>query len=183
MHISHLTRFAVNLSLIVSLAFQPVAACLASVDCASDCTRSRSHPSHACGCCQADRADSSCCCGVERSQSKAIAQRGSTCCGKADDSSTPTGMLTADASSRLNAVFAREQASALRTVCLCEQDASPFGDSSPRRNTVENRESVLLAWINFDERARGQRVPASQFGPRLPVSSHHSQLMLCIWRL
>jgi len=176
MYISHLTRIAFNLSLIVAMAFQPVAVCLASVDCTGGCSQA----SPACGCCHAGRSGNRCCCGVGKSQSSA--QGGSLCCGKADDASVPIETPGADGSSQVNPLLVSADESAARSVCLCEQDASPFGDSGPRRGTIDNRDTVLLAWTALDF-SGGKGVPTAPYGPALPVPSHHSQLMLCIWRL
>lgn len=185
MHISHLTRIAVNLSLIVALAFQPVAVCLASVDCAADCTRIRSDAASECGCCQVELADNHCCCGVGKSQYQQAAHSGSGCCSKPNEASTQSEAPRAVAPSRVKNALARAYDSVVRSVCLCEQKAPPVSDSSPRRSTLENRDNLLLAWTNLDQRGcvSAEQNLAAQLGPRFSVSSHHSQRMLCIWRL
>lgn len=171
----HLTHIAVNLSLIVALAIQPVAVCLASVDGASGCSNAPlSEP--ACGCCDPDETNDCDCCCSHAVESKRSTTPPSGSCGHADANlaaPTPNAGLAV-------AVDAR-----FRSVCLCEQEAPPLSDSSPRRRGSETRDTFVLvstvAEPGPSDHAQRDAFTMRGTGPSLPV--HFTQIMLCIWRL
>ena len=75
--------------------------------------------------------------------------------------------------------------SGLRSICLCEQDSQPLSDSSPRRPTSEQRDTLSLAPgdIYSSVWGRDRLLAASQYATSVPPKLHFSQVMLCIWRL
>jgi hypothetical protein len=182
---SHVTHIAVNLSLIVALALQPVAVCMANVDCAADCPTASAFKCQGCGCCQVERADDRCCCGA--GQGKNDSQTDTGCRGHASDAAPADETDTAAAANSLSVttLVAIAEDRSLRSICLCEQGALPLSDSSPRRPTSENRNTVLTVWTDIADwgcRA-GTQAAAMRFADGLPLPSHHFQVMLCIWRL
>lgn len=177
----HLTHIAVNLSLIVALAIQPVAVCLANVDGGSDCSETGTVMCQGCGCCEVDRADDRCCCCSSAVEPEAKEEVEPSCCsGKhdaADESEVSTEQESPPSIVPIDA--------GVRSICLCEQQSQPLSDSSPRRTTSENRDVVSLespdldgcGWSSENLIAKGRAESASA------ARSHFSQVVLCIWRL
>ena len=177
----HLTHIAVNLSLIVALAIQPVAVCLANVGGGSGCSETGTVMCQGCGCCEVDRADDRCCCCGGPAESAEKEEVEASCCSEKQNDHDKK-----KSSSEQRSVSSMETVDAgVRSICLCEQQSQPLSDSSPRRTTSENRDLVSLestdldgcGW-NFENLvAKGQTesVPAAR--------SHFAQVVLCIWRL
>jgi len=152
----HLTHIAVNLLLIVTLAIQPLAVCMANVVCSAGCSDA-SLSCQGCGCCEVERAGDRCCC----------------CSGPAEPNQEET--LEASCCS----------STGVRSICFCACDSQPLSDSAPRRIANENRETLSLGSRSLDEGLRDRRhlLVASEYAVDMPVPLRFSQVILCIWRL
>lgn len=173
----HLTRIAVILLLIVAVAIQPVAVCLANVG-GAGCSLSGTLMGPGCGCCVVESAvdRSCCCCGAAKAEERRKIEP-SCCSGKhdaVDESEVSTGQESAASISPVD--------TGVRLICLCEQQPQPLSDSSPRRPTSENRDLVSLESNDLGE--SGWHLIARWQAESAPVApSHFAQVMLCIWRL
>ena len=179
----HLTRIAVTLLLIVALAIQPVAVCLANVECAEGCSDPVTLTCQGCGCCEVERADDRCCCcGGTTDEVEVETTEPSCCSSKHQDSGASDSFNDADETSA-TAIAPIE--SGFRSICLCEQDSQPLSDSSPRRPSSEHRDTFSLATSDIEDSVWGcdHLLAASQYATSVPPTHRFSQVMLCIWRL
>jgi hypothetical protein len=178
MRIFRPTHIAVNLLLIVALAIQPVAVCLAGVVGGPACSEPGRFTCQGCGCCEVERPDGRCCC----------------CSGPADAEEVEASCCSSNHDSAENSEASPEQQTAssiapgdagVRSICLCEQRSPPLSDSSPRRPTTEDRDVVSLESIDLHGYAwnSGRLVAKRQATAPLVPPSHFAQVMLCIWRL
>ena len=183
----HITRIAVIPLLIVALAIQPVAVCLANVGGGSGCSRTTGTVTtgtvmcQGCGCCEVERAADRCCCCSAESKSYAKEEVETSCCSSKHDPAQRSG-----SSSEQQSVSSIAPIDAgVRSICLCEQQPQPLSDSSPRRSTGENRDLVSFELSHIGEsRWSADRLIAT--GPAESATaapSHFAQVMLCIWRL
>jgi hypothetical protein len=182
----HLTHIAVNLLLIVALAIQPVAVCLANVDCAVGCSNGTAFACQGCGCCEVERANDRCCCcsGPTRIENEENPEEG--CCSSKHRADAKSESSTEDTDEKSAIGIASvEDAAGVRSICLCEQDSQPLSDSTPRRPVSENRDTLSLESHDLDEGVWncGQLLATTQYGEDVPVSVRFSQVILCIWRL
>ena len=135
----HVTRIAVTALLIVALAIQPVAVCLASVECYRGCSDSAALPSQDCRCFEVAHSDDRCCCSAPSENVEAEATE-SSCCSSKHMESEPAGSPS-DAD---DATSTAPVTSGLRSTCLCEQASQPISDSSPRRPSSQHRDTLSL---------------------------------------
>jgi hypothetical protein len=177
----HLTRIAVNLLLIVALAIQPVAVCLADVGGGSGCSETGTVTCQGCGCCEVERADDRCCCCSGAAEPEAKEEVEPSCCSgthhAADESEVSTGQESAPSIAPID--------TGVRSTCLCQQESQPLSDSSPRRPTNENRDLVSLDSSDRDESGwNSEHLIAKRLAEAEPAApSRFAQVMLCIWRL
>ncbi len=75
--------------------------------------------------------------------------------------------------------------SGVQSVCLCEQDSQPLSDSSPRRPVNESRTSLAIGNVGPVGADGDGRLSLStaRDGTDIPTLAHFSQIVLCIWRL
>lgn len=169
------TQIAVNLLLIVVLAIQPVASCMASGSGGGDCG---SGESSGCGCYQADGSEDgrSCCCRASAAEENAQ----DSCCSSHKNSSVNGLSKAAEETS------ARQVVSETFTPhpCLCGNRFPPLSDSSPGYPTCDHRDSLTVSihidWGD-DESYRLRTKFWSSTYP--PSTNRFSQMVLCIWRL
>jgi hypothetical protein len=181
-----ITRAAVNLLLIVALAIQPVAVCMANVDCVAVCSNTTTFICQGCRCCEVEQSDDRCCCCSGPAQAEKDHKAEASCCSSEHDSSAKRDPSTADLDEAPAAAIAPgENTAGIRSICWCEQDSQPLSDSSPRRPTSENRDSLSLESSDLDEGAwnRKQLLAATQYGAEVLVPTRFSQVILCVWRL
>jgi hypothetical protein len=185
----HLTRIAVKLSLIVSLAFQPVVACAVSASFASGCCSTSAFTCEGCGCCEVAYADDRCCCcsGPTGQAMEETAAAG--CCSGSDEafvdsqrSISGSDQVPAKASVTAAVITAEF---GVRSICLCEQEPQPLSDSTPRRPVSENRDNLSVGSADLDEGTcdKGNLLAATQYSADISVPEHFSQVVLGIWRL
>ena len=178
----HLTRIAVTLLLIVALAIQPVAVCLANVECGGGCSEAATFTCQGCGCCEVERADDRCCCCSGSGQEAPEETTEPSCCsGKHKEPQANDSRGNADEASATSIAPVEP---GLRSICLCEQGSTPLSDSSPRQPTSENRDSLSPA-SDLDDTAwgRDRLLAASHYAAGVPPTHRFSQVVLCIWRL
>lgn len=172
------TQIAVNLLLIVVLAIQPVASCMASGSVGRDCGSGEISGDSGCGCCQAGGSGDlrSCCCRASAAEENTQ----DSCCSSHEDS-------------LLNGLSkAAEETSALQVVsetftpqpCLCGNRFPPLSDSSPRYPTCDHRDSLSVSihidWGDYESHRLRKKSWSSTFPPS---TNRLSQMVLCIWRL
>lgn len=177
----HLTHIAVKLSLIVTLAIQPVALCLANVGGGSGWLETGTVTGQGCGCCDVRDANKHCCCCSGTAESGAKEEVEPGCCSgnhhAAAESKASTGQKLRPSIAPID--------TELRSICLCDEESQPLSDSSTRRITGKNRDLVSLespgrngsGWNSQHLTAKGQAKSASAPQSRL------TQVVLCIWRL
>ncbi len=178
----HLTHIAVTLLLIVSLAVQPLAVCLAGVACASGCSEPPAFSCPGCGCCDVEGAGDRCCCCSGSAQTAPAETAEPSCCSRkhrepqASDSSRNADEASATSITPVEP--------GLRSNCLCEQAPPPLSDSSPRQTTSESRDTLALA-SDLDDAVLGRErlLAASHYVTSVPPTHRFSQVVLCIWRL
>jgi hypothetical protein len=178
----HLTHIAVNLLLIVALAIQPVAVCMANVECATGCSDT-TFTCHACGCCEVEQVDDRCsCCSGPAEPNPEEPLEASCCSSQHNAAETTTKDVDEESEVAIDSV---ECAAGVRSICLCGLDSQPLSDSAPRRIANENRETLSLGSHNLDEDVCNRRhlLVASKYAADVPVPMHFSQVILCIWRL
>jgi hypothetical protein len=178
----HLTHITVNLLLIVALAIQPVAVCMANVECAAGYTDT-TFTCQGCGCCEVERADDRCCCCSGSAEPHPEETLEPSCCrSKHKAPESPTEDVDEKSEAAIDSV---DGAAGVRSICLCGRDSKPFNDSAPRRIANENRETLSLGSHNLDEDVCNRRhlLVASKYAADVPVPMHFSQVILCIWRL
>lgn len=178
-----ITRTALNLFLIVALAIQPVAPCLASLDRGACCRASRSAVTNGCQCCLGETAiERGCCCGKQVEEATATP----SCCSGNDHSSTVSATIQGTASSDSeHELVAVDRSEEFRSICLCGRHAPPLKDSSPRSRSNEHRPpAVDVISGQHDAGFGATRLAFASFGESAPAArAHFSQVHLCIWRL
>ena len=181
----HLTRIAVNLSLIVALAIQPLATCAVTAECSVRCSASDTVICPGCGCCEVEDANDQCCCCTGTAEGAAE----QSCCSHDEmadadvfgppsaDSETPEPPCELSDSD--------DSQSSVQSLCLCEQNSQPLSDSSPRRPVSEIRTSFAIAHIGPVGADRDHRlsIATARGGTNAIEIAHFSQIVLCIWRL
>ncbi len=185
----HLARIAVNLSLIVALAIQPVAACAVAADCSLKCSASDILLCPGCGCCEVEQANDRCCCcsGTAKVVEEEAAKP--SCCSR--DESADAEVFDAS-SSDLDTLSTAcklsepdESELGLQSVCLCDQSSQPLNDPSPPRPANESRTGLAIGYAgpvaaDFDDQlSRTAALDATG----APALAHFTQIVLCIWRL
>jgi hypothetical protein len=180
------THVAVNLLLIVALAIQPLAECLANVDCSGVDSLTTTFTCQGCGCCEVEHAADRCCCCSGPTQSEVEETVATGCCRskhKADAKSESSSEELDDEPAEMIAGVAAD--SGLRSVCLCGRDSQPLSDSSPPRPTSENRDRLALGASVLDKSRwnLGPSLATSQYAADLSVPQCFSQVILCVWRL
>lgn len=181
----HLTRIAVNLLLIVALAIQPVAVCLGNVvGGVAGCSQAGAFTCQGCGCCQVDDADDRCCCCSGPVEEEVDQATESSCCSGShiaseESESSPENVDDGG----VTAIGPIE--TGVRTICLCNRAPQPLSDSSPRRATSDDRDSLSVGSTALDANVwdSGPLLATTHDRANLPVTLHFSQSMLCIWRL
>ena len=187
-----LTRIALNLSLIVALAIQPVAACAVTADCSVRCSESDTVMCPGCGCCEVEKVNDRCCCcsGTAEPAEKKAAKP--SCCSHDESSdlsdldvfSPPRADLeTPEPACELS--DSDESETTLQSLCLCEQNSQPLSDSSPTRPVNESRASLAIRFsgpVGADSDSR-LSLSIARDGKDVPALAHFSQILLCIWRL
>ena len=175
----HLTRIAVIPLLIVAVAIQPMAVCLANVGGKSACSQPGTFTCQGCGCCEVERLNERCSCCSGPTEADADKEVDANCCGEKQDTSDQSK----DSSEQESSISQIDIG--LQSICLCEQNSQPLSDSSPRRPTCENRDIVSLESnaLNGSAWNAGHLTGTSQFASPLPPAFHFAQIMLCIWRL
>lgn len=179
----HITPIVVNLLLIVSLAIQPVAVCHASVACAPGSVNADSLTCLGCGNCDVSSAEDLCCCCSDPGGSGLEPSWKSDCCSSRHQTAATSDDDTDDDIAA--AIDSAERLAGLRAVCMCDQSSQPLGDSAPRRTTSENRDvfSIGSRGPDNDVVNSGRDLAASSYTADVPVTTHFSQVVLCIWRL
>jgi hypothetical protein len=171
-------QIAVNLLLIVVLAIQPVANCMASGSVGRDCGNGESSGSSSCGCCQAGGLEEgrSCCCCAPAAEGNAQ----DACCSSHEESSANGLSKAAEEASVMQVV----SETFIPQPCLCGNRFPPLSDSSPRYPTCDHRDSLSVSihidWSD-DESHRLRTKFWSSTHP--PSTNRLSQMVLCIWRL
>lgn len=180
------THLAVNLMLIVALAIQPVAVCLAGVDCSAVGSLTSTFRCQGCGCCQVEHAADRCCCCCRPIQSEVDVTVETGCCSirhQADAKVARSSESLHDQPAELIAGVTAD--SGLRSVCLCGRDSQPLGDSAPPRPTSENRDRLALG-ASVPEKSiwnLGRLLAISQYAADSSVPQCCSSVILCVWRL
>ena len=197
MQLFRITRSAVIPLLIVALAIQPVALCLADRGAQAACLKvtssvnansaesSSADPSSAtcqgCGRCNVERPAERCCCCNSEPESAAKEEVGTSCCSEehapAESRSSSPERQSASTPASVDA--------AVRSIFLCGQRSQPLSDSSPRCPTSENRDHAACDSTVIDE-SQWDADGLMPIGPTelaTAVSSDFAQVMLCIWRL
>lgn len=177
----HLIRIVVTLSLIVTLTFQPVAVCLASVGCFEDCSDSSTLACRDCGCCEVERADDLCCCCCGGAEAPEEGNE-PACCGEKKSTGAEQ---SPDSVGESAATLIAPVESGLRAICLCEQESQPLSDSTPQRPTNDHRDTLSLTGSGPDSGGvrRHLTLAAAQYATNVPPQLRFSQVVLCIWRL
>ena len=190
-----LTHIAVNLSLIVAMAIQPVAACMVSVDRSASCSERDNFMCPGCGCCEVEQADDRCGCCAQAPDELGTAndaeQEASepSCCSHDESANTESSNVSSDEFDTTAAASKRsepaESESGVRSVCCCMQSSQPLSDSSPRRPVSENRTSLVVGYVGAvgaDADEQQLRPPACN-ATDIRALPHFSQILFCIWRL
>ena len=189
-----LTRIALNLLLIVSLAIQPVAACAFTADCAVRCSGSDTVMCPGCGCCEVEGANDRCCCCSGTAKSSDTEAAKPSCCSHKEsavedvfgepsaDLETPEPTCKLSDSKDLEAI---DSEATVQSVCLCEQNSQPLSDTSPRRPVNESRVSLAIGCADQvgDECDGRLSHSVARNSTDVPTLAHFSQIVLCIWRL
>ncbi len=172
------TQIAVNLLLIVVLAIQPIAICMAGGSSGSGCTSGVISDSSGCGCCAAGGSEEGgcCCC---NSVSEEIAQ--DSCCGAREESSATSHL---DSGEETSTAFVVSEVLTQRSICLCGHDSPPLSNSSTRYPASDHRDSlsnpIHLSWVVCE--SHRLRTGFQSSTNALPTN-RFSQVVLCIWRL
>ena len=191
MQLFRITRSAVIPLLIVALAIQPVALCLADRGAQAACLKvtssvkansaeSSSATCQGCGRCNVERPAERCCCCNSEPESAAKEEVGTSCCSEEHAAETRSSSPEQQSASTPASVDA-----AVRSICLCGQRSQPLSDSSPRCPTSENRDHAACDSTVIDE-SQWDADGLMPIGPTelaTAVSSDFAQVMLCIWRL
>ncbi len=180
----HPTAIAVHFLLIVVLAIQPWAVCMAKVDRASGCASTSSFTCQGCGCCEVQRAADRCCCCSGPIEVKTQEKAEASCCSRKHEAFTDSEPWDEYLDSAVATTIVPEDGG-VRSICLCSPADHPLGDSSPRRPARDNRDRIALGSTDLDQGVwnRGRLLAATQYFADLPVPERFSQVVLCIWRL
>lgn len=178
-------HIAVNLCLIVAMTIQPVTACLVGAGEASGCAaiEQGSFTCGGCGCCQVETESDRCCCCASAEKAKPKAPAKHSCCSSSDEAQPESKVTGQPTNPDVESIEPFE--GEIRSVCLCEQSSQPLPDPSPRRSSSENRDtlSVQLADVCGSSWDALRTLASSQQRECGTLSRHHSQVVLCIWRL
>ena len=169
------TQIAVNLLLIVVLAMQPVASCMAGGSVGQDCG---SGESTGCGCCQTGGSEdlrSCCCCATTADENVQ-----DSCCSSHEDSSANDLSQAAEEASAMQVV----SETFVPQPCVCGNRIPPLSDSSPRHPTCDHRDSLSVS-IHIDWGDDESHRLRTEFwlSTHPPSTNRLSQMVLCIWRL
>ncbi|MCR9206873.1 MULTISPECIES: hypothetical protein [Rhodopirellula] len=183
-----LIRTAVNLCLIAAMVIQPMAFAAARGTCAqggADGTCCQGETvCHACnncevdadgelcGCCSGASADISSCC---RKMAKATPERDDLFGEISDVVPAPSSVdnRTVDGDAALSS-------------CMCGVHSVPFAPSPNRGAVPQNRDLVVIAYLDHIVTQIGMTIRPKVFSSRLPTddhSPHFAQRFLCIWRI
>ncbi len=184
-----LTRIALNLSLIVAVAIQPVAACAAVAVCSVRCSASDTRMCLGCGCCEVERANDHCCCCFSTADVEEKERFEPSCCSHDELTDAEVFDFQCSDLERSNTACklsdAAESETTIQSLCLCEQNSQPLSDSSPTRPVNESRASLAMGFAGPVGADRDGRLsPAlARDGTDIAELAHFSQIVLCIWRL
>ena len=163
-------RFAITLSLIVTMMTQPMVAAAFAGGCGdSGCQHHAKPLCEGCGCCEVADAGESCC----------------FCSGKQDDAKQNSEDVDpASHSDSLSAITAKPQV--LKGVCLCGLTNPPMNRGSERERMSEQTEvrDLAIVFVQPDDADGLSRQPVA------PISlaatgkvPRFSQRLLCVWRI
>ena len=184
-----LTRIALNLSLIVALALQPMATYGTMAGCWAKCSASDALMCPGCGCCEVqDRNDRCCCCRDTDNAAEKEAAKPSCCSHDESSDSDVSDAPSADSQKHQHVCeLSDSKASELgvRSVCACEQNPQPLSESSPTSPVKESRTSQGVGYVGMKGSENGGWLSLSTVRDRTDVSAlaHFSQIVFCIWRL
>jgi hypothetical protein len=181
----HLTHIAVNLLLIVVMAIQPIAVCLAGVSCAGGGSSVTSSACQGCGCCEVERVGDRCSC-CSRPHPREIQDPANGGCCRSDHESTSTSDSNAECRDKAVPGTMDAVESRFHSVCMCGRESQPLSDPIPSRNSSETRDNLSIqAASDFNQLDSGsdhllattERSAGALLVPRF------SQVVFCVWRL
>lgn len=163
-------RIAVTLSLIVTMATQPMVSAAVAGGCGdSECQHLSQPVCDGCGCCEVEHSEDLCCC----------------CCGEKDASQSNCCDRAADSHGNSVATTGTKPTT-IQGVCICGLTAPPMNRGSERDRAGEQVEvrTFAIAFVPPDDVAVSvKHAFAPVFLATTGKPPRFSQCFLCVWRL